>query len=161
MRKISLLLLTVVIAGCEVLGIGSLSEEEEAVVGQYSLKTLNGAVPPVLSGTVPPTTGAPQGCPIYVDGGGFELEENREYEVWFIVRSVCPVDSLGGPYVTVNEVRQTGDWELRGSTLELSGKSGTSLNYDRDVTIAGGKIDASVAIQWEVTLNRHVAVFSR
>ena len=161
MRRISLLLLTVVVTGCEVLGIGSLSEEDEAVVGQYSLKTLNGAVPPVLSGTVPPTPGAPQGCPIYVDGGGFELEDDRSYEVWFIVRSVCPPDSLGGPYVVIDEVRQTGDWKLRGSTLDLSGKSGTSLNYDRDVTITAGKIDASVAIEWMVTLNRHVAVFSR
>ena len=159
MRMISLLFLTLV-TGCEALGIVSLSDQEEAVVGDYSLQTLNDAVPPVLSGTLPPSSGVPQGCPVYVDRGGFELEDDRSYEAWFIVRSVCPPPPSGNGTV-IDEVRQTGKWKLRGSTLELSDKTGTSYNYDRDVTADGATINASIAIEWVGTLNRQVAVFSR
>lgn len=139
--------------------ITSLSDAEEAAVGVYALETVNGGGLPASAGRLV-SSGVPDGCPIFVDSGGFELSDDRSYEVWFNVRSVCPPPPQGNGTVA-DEVRQIGKWKLNGTALELSDKSGTSYNYDSDVSVNGNAISASVQIDWAVMLPRMATVFRR
>ena len=148
------------LAGCEALGLTSLSDSEKAATGTYTLVSVNGGGLPANGGTHFKQGNTPAGCPVFVDSGGFELEENRTYEAWFNLRATCPPPPTGAGLI-VNEVRQTGKWRLKGTTIELTDTDGSSFNYDRDVTLVGAEITAHVEIEWSGRLRPMTTVFRR